>query len=312
MSSPPRPVHAPGAVPVQPLPKVTAPGLRAWKLASTPITALTAYDFITASIVEAAGVDVVLVGDSLANTALGYENTLPVTLEEMLVAVRAVRRGLRRALLVADMPFGSYQSGESEALRAAIGFVKAGAEAVKLEGGSRMASLVARLVQSGIPVMGHIGLTPQSLHAMGGYKVQGRDEEDARLLREDACALQAAGAFSLVLEGIPAPLAEEISRELDIPTIGIGAGPCCDGQILVIADLLGMLDGRRPRFVRQYLSFHDLAVDAVQRYRRDVRDGTFPAPQESYGLRADRISSSRDRIPGDPPSDPARSPAPAR
>jgi 3-methyl-2-oxobutanoate hydroxymethyltransferase len=262
--------------------KVTVPGLKARKLAGERIAAVTAYDAITASIVDEAGVDVVLVGDSLANTALGYENTLPVSLEEMLIAVRAVRRALRRALLVGDMPFGSYQVSHEDALRNAVRFLQAGAEAVKLEGGSHRAPLVRELVANGIPVMAHIGLTPQSVHAMGGYKVQGKVAEEAERLAADAHALAEAGAFSLVLEGIPTELAERITGEVDAPTIGIGAGPGCDGQILVLADLLGLLPGRAPRFVRRYSELRDAAVEAVRRYGRDVREGRFPGPRESY------------------------------
>ena len=220
MSSPssPLPPSNGGKLSKQPS-KVTTPGLQARKLAGAKITALTAYDCPTALIVEEAGIDVVLVGDSLANTILGYENTLPVTMDEMLVAVRAVRRGLHRSLLVADMPFGSFQVGDSKALEAAVRFLKAGAEAVKLEGGRSRSELVRTLVENGIPVMTHIGLTPQSLHIMGGYKIQGTGPEDAQALVDDALSLENAGAFSLVLEGIPAPLAAEVTAKLEIPTI---------------------------------------------------------------------------------------------
>ncbi len=278
MSSPtsPRPAAIAGT-------KVTAPGLIARKLAGQRITALTAYDHPTATIVDAAGIDVVLVGDSLANTALGYENTLPVSFDEMLVAVRAVRRGLTRALLVADMPFGSYQISDEDGLRHAVAFIKAGAEAVKLEGGRQRAKLVRRMVENGIPVMGHIGLTPQSVHAMGGYKVQGRLEEAARQIVEDAIELEAAGVFSIVLEGMPLDLAQRITGRLEVPTIGIGAGPHCDGQILVFSDLLGWSDARPPRFVRRYANLRELAVDAVRQYRDDIVAGDFPAMAESYG-----------------------------
>lgn len=263
--------------------KVTTTGLRARKLAGVKIAALTAYDYLTATIVEEAGIDVLLVGDSLANTSLGYESTLPVSMEEMLSAVRAVKRAVNRPLLVADMPFGSYQVGEREALKAAVEFLKSGAEAVKLEGGRSRARLTRLLVENGIPVMGHIGLTPQSVHLLGGYKVQGKDDESARLLLEDARALEEAGAFTVVLEGIPTTVAAAITADLEIPTIGIGAGPDCDGQILVIADLLGIGRGRKPKFVRRYLNLQDLAVEAVQAYRQDVLEGDFPAAKESYG-----------------------------
>ena len=262
--------------------KMTVPGLRDKKLARAKITALTAYDYPTALILEEAGIDVVLVGDSLANAVLGYDSTLPVTMEEMLVAVRSVRRGLRHSLLVADMPFGSYQGGEDEAVASAVRFVKTGAEAVKLEGGRTRTAVVRRLVDSSIPVMGHIGLTPQSVHVMGGYKVQGRGTDASRALIEDALALEHAGAFAVVLEGIPAPLAGEITVELQIPTIGIGAGPHCDGQILVLADVLGLTRGKKPKFVRRYLNLHEQAVAAVQAYSSDVLGGTFPAREECY------------------------------
>ncbi len=262
--------------------KVTIPGLRARKLAGEKISALTAYDHPSGLLADEAGIDVILVGDSLANTILGYENTLPVTLDEMLMSLRAVRRAVKRAVLVADMPFGTYHAGEEKAVEAAIEFLKSGAEAVKLEGGERRVDLVRRLVENEIPVMGHIGLTPQSIHAMGGYKVQGKSPADARKLLDDALALEQAGAFSLVIEGVPAALAAEITARIEIPTIGIGAGVDCDGQILVFADLLGLTQGKKPKFVRQYLDLHKLALEAIQSYRRDVVSGDFPSGAESY------------------------------
>lgn len=283
MSTPPR-VGSPENL----LPKVTAPAIRGLKRKGRPITALTAWDFPTGRVVDEAGIDLVLVGDSLANTALGYESTLPVSLEEMLIAVRAVHRAVQRALLVADMPFGSYQAEESAGILAAIDFIKAGAEAVKLEGGRVRAGLVGRLVQNGIPVLGHIGLVPQSVHALGGYRVQGRTADAADALCEDARALEEAGAFALVLEGVPAPVAARITESLEIPTIGIGAGPACDGQILVLADLLGLTPDPAPRFVRRYADVHAIAVDAIRRYRDDVRSRDFPSPRESYGLPVER------------------------
>jgi 3-methyl-2-oxobutanoate hydroxymethyltransferase len=223
--------------------KVTVPGLRARKLAGERISALTAYDYPSGLLADEAGMDVILVGDSLANTALGYENTLPVTLDEMLAALKAVKRAVRRGLLVGDMPFGTYHAGDAPAIEAGIAFLKSGAEAVKLEGGARRAELARRLVENEIPVMGHIGLTPQSVHAMGGYKVQGKSPEAAKELLEDALRLEAAGAFAVVIEGVPSEVAAEITASLEIPTIGIGAGPACDGQILVFADLLGITPG---------------------------------------------------------------------
>jgi 3-methyl-2-oxobutanoate hydroxymethyltransferase len=262
--------------------KVTLPGLAARKLAGEKISALTAYDYFSGLLADEAGIDLILVGDSLANTALGYTNTLPVTLEEMLVAMKAVRRAVRRAVLVADLPFGTYHKGEAPAVSAAVEFIKAGAEAVKLEGGQRRARLVRRLVDNEIPVVGHVGLTPQSIHAMGGYKVQGKDPESAAELLDDALALEAAGASALVIEGVPSTLAARITAELEIPTIGIGAGVACDGQIIVFADLLGLSQGKKPKFVRQYLDLHALSLDAIRAYRKDVLAGSFPAAKESY------------------------------
>lgn len=262
--------------------KVTAPGLKNMKNAGARISAVTAYDYPSGLIADHAGIDVILVGDSLANTVLGYPNTLPVTLDEMLAALRAARRAVSRALLVGDLPFGTYHEGDARALSACISFLKAGAEAVKLEGGERRADLVRRLVESEVPVMGHIGLTPQSVHVMGGYKMQGKTPESAEKILEDALALEAAGAFAVVVEGVPSMVAAEITARLEVPTIGIGAGPHCDGQILVFSDLLGFLPGKKPRFVRQYLDVHSLATEALAAYRRDVLSGAFPAARESY------------------------------
>ena len=263
--------------------KVTTTGLKTRKLAGEKITALTAFDCLGASILEEAGVDLILVGDSLANTSLGYETPLPVSMEEMLSAVRAVKRGSSRAMLVADMPFGSYQASIEDALANAVAFLKAGAEAVKLEGGASRAPLAARLAANGIPVMGHIGLTPQSVHAMGGYKIQGKAAEDARRLLDDALALEEANVFSIVLEGIPAALAARITGALEVPTIGIGAGSNCDGQILVFSDLLGLSVGKKPKFVRQYAQLRSIAIEAIESYCRDVREGDFPSASETYG-----------------------------
>ena len=265
-----------------PLGKVTVPGLKKMKIAGDRISAVTAYDYPSGLIADQAEIDVILVGDSLANTVLGYPNTLPVTLDEMLAALRATRRAVSRALLVGDLPFGTYHEGDARALSACISFLKAGAEAVKLEGGERRAELVRRLVESEVPVMGHIGLTPQSVHVMGGYKMQGKTPESAGRILEDALALEAAGAFAVVVEGVPSTVAAEITARLEVPTIGIGAGPHCDGQILVFSDVLGLLPGKKPRFVRQYLDVHSLATEALSAYRRDVLSGAFPAARESY------------------------------
>jgi 3-methyl-2-oxobutanoate hydroxymethyltransferase len=250
---------------------------------SAKITCLTAYDYATARLLDEAGVDVLLVGDSVGMVVLGYESTLPVSIEEMLHHARAVRRGTRRALVVADMPYGSYHSDMAESLRNAMRFVKeAGAEAVKVEGGERRLELIVRLTEAEIPVMGHVGLTPQSVNALGGYRVQGKTADAAEQLLRDARAVEAAGAFAVVLEAVPRELAAQITRELRIPTIGIGAGPDCDGQILVIHDLLGLTFGQTPKFARQYANVGEIISKAARDYCEDVRGGTFPSDGESY------------------------------
>jgi 3-methyl-2-oxobutanoate hydroxymethyltransferase len=247
------------------------------------ITCLTAYDYPTARLVDEAGVDVVLVGDSLGMVVLGYDSTLPVTLDEMLHHTKAARRGVQRALLVADMPFGTYQGEIHEALRNATRFVKeAGAEAVKVEGGERRLELIARLTEAEIPVMGHVGLTPQSVNAMGGYRVQGKTPGAADQLLRDALAVEAAGAFAIVLEGIPRELAAEITASLHTPTIGIGAGPDCDGQILVLHDLLGLTFQEPPKFARVYAHAGEIISHAVKEYCADVQNANFPSDAESY------------------------------
>jgi 3-methyl-2-oxobutanoate hydroxymethyltransferase len=247
------------------------------------ITCLTAYDYPTARLLDEAGVDVILVGDSVGMVVLGHESTLPVTLEDMLHHTRAVRRGTRRALLVADMPFGSYHTDTAESLRNAVRFVKeAGAEAVKVEGGERRLELIARLTEAEIPVMGHVGLTPQSVNALGGYRVQGKMPDAAEHLIRDARAVEAAGAFAVVLEAVPRELAAQITRELRIPTIGIGAGPDCDGQILVLHDLLGLTFSQTPKFARQYANVGEIISTAVRQYCEDVSGATFPSDRESY------------------------------
>ena len=249
------------------------------------IVCLTAYDTPTARLVDDAGVDIILVGDSLGMVVLGYENTLSVTLEDMLHHTRAVRRGVRRALLVADMPYGSYHIDAVESVRHAVRFLKeAGASAVKIEGGERRMDLIARLTEAEIPVMGHVGLTPQSVHALGGFRVQGKTLAAAEQVFRDARAVEAAGAFSIVLESIPRELAAEITRELRIPTIGIGAGPECDGQILVLHDLIGLGSERTPKFARQYAHVGQAISRAVAEYGEDVRNGGFPSDEESFHL----------------------------
>src|SRR5262252_357114 len=249
------------------------------------ISCLTAYDYPTARLLDEAGVDVILVGDSLSMVVLGHESTLPVTLEDMLHHTRAVRRGARRALIVSDMPFGSYHTDTSESLRNAVRFVKeAGAEAVKVEGGERRLELIARLTEAEIPVMGHVGLTPQSVNALGGFKVQGKTPAAAEQLIRDARAVEAAGAFAIVLEGIPRELAAQITQDLRIPTIGIGAGSDCDGQILVLNDLLGLTFHPVPKFAREYARVGELISSAVREYCSDVRRGSFPSEKESYHM----------------------------
>jgi len=250
---------------------------------SKKIVCLTAYDYPTARLLDEAGVDVILVGDSLAMVVLGHDSTLPVTLDEMLHHARAVRRGTKHALVVADMPFGSYHSETADSLRNAVRFVKeAGVEAVKVEGGERRLELIARLTEAEIPVMGHVGLTPQSVNALGGYRVQGKTVDSAEQLLRDARAVEAAGAFAIVLEAVPRELATQITRELRIPTIGIGAGPDCDGQILVVHDLLGLTFEQTPKFARRYANVGEVISNAVREYCADVRNGSFPSDRESY------------------------------
>ena len=264
--------------------KVTVPSLLEKKTLRRPITAVTAYDYASARLVDEAGLDVVLVGDSLAMVMQGYENTLAVTMDEMLLYTRGVRRAVRRALLVADMPFGSY-TDEREGIANAVRFVKeAGAEAVKLEGGRERKELVRRMVDAEIPVMGHLGLTPQSVHRMGGYKVQGKTIEAIDELRTDAAALEEAGCCALVLEGVPRELARIITEEIQIPTIGIGAGPDCDGQILVLHDMMTMTFSTPAKFVRRYADVAGVMRTALGEYKRDVETRMFPSDAESYHL----------------------------
>ncbi|MDQ1305035.1 MAG: 3-methyl-2-oxobutanoate hydroxymethyltransferase [Actinomycetota bacterium] len=244
---------------------------------------LTAYDQYTAAVFEEAGIPVLLVGDSAANNVYGYETTVPITVEEMLPLVRAVARSTRRALVVADLPFGSYHAGPEQALATSVRMMKEGlAHAVKLEGGRPRAASVEAIVSAGIPVMGHLGFTPQSEHTLGGYRVQGRGEDSAQDMVDDALALQGAGAFAVVLEMVPAPVAAMITKELRIPTVGIGAGPHCDAQVLVWQDALGLRTGRMPRFVKQYADLHGTMLRAARDYADDVRRGTFPAPEHSF------------------------------
>jgi 3-methyl-2-oxobutanoate hydroxymethyltransferase len=263
--------------------KITAPAVVALKRKGEPITVVTAYDFPTARFADQAGVEILLVGDSVGTVMLGYESTLPVTMEDMLHHVRAVTRAKPSALVVGDMPFMSYQVSTEQAVANAGRLVQeGGADAIKLEGGARVADAVQRIVEAGIPVMGHLGLTPQSVLAFGGYKVQARGEADQERLLADAKTLERAGCFSLVLEGIPARLGAAVTRELTIPTIGIGAGLQCDGQVLVTHDLLGLFHGHQPKFVRRYAELGAATRDAFARYVADVKARRFPSDAESY------------------------------
>lgn len=265
--------------------KVSAPSLRASKQRGERLVCLTAYDYPTARIVDEAGIDIILVGDSLGNVVLGYGNTVPVTLEEMITHVKAVRRAVQRALLVADMPYGSFHTGADEAVKNALRLIKeGGAEAVKLEGGYKRVHLVKRLVDEEVAVMGHIGLTPQSINKLGAYRVQGKTASAARQLLDDARAMEDAGAFALVLEVVPREIAQLITESISIPTIGIGAGVHCDIQVLVLHDMLGLSFGKLARFVRPYANLHDTITDAVSRFAEDVRNGSYPSEQESYAL----------------------------
>jgi len=267
--------------------KVSAPSLRSSKERGEKLVCLTAYDYPTARIVDEAGIDIILVGDSLGNVVLGYGNTVPVTLEEILIHLKAVRRAVQRALLVADMPYGTFHTGDDDAVRNALRLVKeGGAEAIKLEGGHKRVHLVKRLVDEEISVMGHIGLTPQSINQLGAYRVQGKTAETARQLLDDARAMEDAGAFAVVLEVVPREIAQLITESLSIPTIGIGAGSHCDIQVLVIHDMLGLSFGKQARFVRPYANLREVMTDAVTRYADDVRNGTYPSDAESDALPA--------------------------
>ena len=268
--------------------KVSAPSLRANKQRGERLVCLTAYDYPTARIIDEAGIDIVLVGDSLGNVVLGYGNTVPVTLDEIMIHLKAVRRAVQRALLVADMPYGSFHTGADDAVKNALRLVKeGGAEAIKLEGGRKRLPLIKRLVDEEIAVMGHIGLTPQSINKLGAYRVQGKTAEAARELLDDALALEEAGAFAIVLEVVPREIAQLITKSVSIPTIGIGAGAGCDIQVLVLHDMLGLSFGKLARFVRPYANLHQTITDAVTRYADDVRNGSYPSDAESYALPAE-------------------------
>ncbi|MBN8685391.1 MAG: 3-methyl-2-oxobutanoate hydroxymethyltransferase [Chitinophagales bacterium] len=263
--------------------RVTTHTLQKMKLAGEKIAMLTAYDYSFARIIDQAGVDVILVGDSASNVMAGHETTLPITLDQMIYHASSVIRGIERCFVVVDLPFGSYQSNSEIALASAVRIMKeTGAHAIKLEGGEEVLDSIRKIVSAGIPVMGHLGLTPQSIYKFGTYEVRAREEKEADKLRADARLLQEAGSFALVLEKIPAALAAEVSRELTIPTIGIGAGNGCDGQVLVMHDMLGINTEFKPRFLRQYLNIAEQATKAVQHYVGDVKSGDFPNQKEQY------------------------------
>ncbi|TAN46092.1 MAG: 3-methyl-2-oxobutanoate hydroxymethyltransferase [Nitrospirae bacterium] len=263
--------------------KVTVNDFLKKKNEGRKITMLTAYDYPTAKMVDEAGLDAILVGDSLGMVVQGLENTLPVTMDEMIYHTKMVSRGAARAMVIGDMPYMSYQASIEEAVRNAGRFIKeAGAQAIKLEGGREVADRVEAMTKAEIPVMAHIGLTPQAVHRMGGYKVQGKTEEAAKRLVEDAKIMQESGAFSLILEAIPSELAKQITAELAIPTIGIGAGVFCDGQVLVIHDVLGLFERFTPKFVKKYANLKDSAMKAIGEYRKEVEDGSFPSKEHSF------------------------------
>ncbi len=261
---------------------VTVPELYKKKAEGKKITMLTAYDFPFTQMADEAGMDVILVGDSLGVVVQGWANTLPVTMDEMLYHTGMVARAAKNAMVVGDMPFLSYQTGVAECVKNAGLFLKAGAAAVKLEGGSSVAELISALSRYDIPVMAHIGLTPQSVHRMGGFKVQGKDDAQAEKLLSDAKAVEEAGAFSVVLEGIPRHVAKKITESLSIPTIGIGAGPDCDGQVLVMHDMLGMFDRFVPKFVKRYANIKETAIKAIAKYKEEVESGDFPSDEQSF------------------------------
>jgi 3-methyl-2-oxobutanoate hydroxymethyltransferase len=277
---------------------VSAPSLRSSKQRGERLVCLTAYDYPTARIVDEAGIDIILVGDSLGNVVLGYGNTVPVTLDEILIHLKAVRRGVQRALLVADMPYGSFHTGADEAVRNALRLVKeGGAEAIKLEGGRKRVELVKRMVDEEISVMGHIGLTPQSINQLGAYRVQGKTALSARELVDDAKALEDAGVFAIVLEVVPREIAKMITDSVSVPTIGIGAGVHCDIQVLVLHDMLGLSFGKQARFVRPYANLREAITEAVTKYADDVRNGTYPSHAESYSLPAEAAEEMNINVP---------------
>jgi 3-methyl-2-oxobutanoate hydroxymethyltransferase len=275
--------------------RVTAPSIRARKGVGDPLVMVTAYDAPSARVADGASVDLILVGDSVAMVVLGYEDTLHVTIDDMIHHTAAVARTKPSAMLVADLPWLSYHTGTADAVRNAAGLIRAGAQAVKLEGGRKRVEVIEAIIDAEIPVMGHVGLTPQSFHAMGGFKVQGKDLGAAQVLLDDARALADAGCFAIVLEGIPDVVAQLVTESVSVPTIGIGAGPHCDGQVLVFHDVLGLDDSRPPKFVRRYAALQADATAALSRWAEDVRKGRFPTDEESYHVttpRAEAVASN--------------------
>jgi 3-methyl-2-oxobutanoate hydroxymethyltransferase len=265
------------------MPKITINDLLRKKMEQKKITMLTAYDYPFARIIDEAGIDAIIVGDSLGMVVQGLENTLPVTMDEMIYHTKIVSRGVKNAMVIGDLPFMSYQASIEEAVRNAGRFLKeAGASGVKIEGGAEVAEHIRAMTRSDIPVMAHIGLTPQSIHRMGGYKIQGRTEESAKILIEEAHTVEDAGAFSLLLEAIPMGLAKRITEEVSIPTIGIGAGPYCDGQVLVLHDLIGLFERFLPKFAKRYVSLKDEALKAITIYKEEVERGIFPSEKHSF------------------------------
>jgi 3-methyl-2-oxobutanoate hydroxymethyltransferase len=271
-----------GDSPKQPK-RITTHTLTKMKKSGEKISMITAYDFSFAGIMDGAGIDVILVGDSASNVMAGHETTVPITLEQMIYHAQSVIRGINRCLVVVDLPFGAYQSNSDIALASAIRIMKeSGAHSVKMEGGEEIIESIRKVVKAGIPVMGHLGLTPQSIYKFGTYQLRAKEEEEANKLRQDALLLQEAGCFAIVLEKIPASLAKEVSESLEIPTIGIGAGPDCDGQVLVMHDMLGINTAFKPRFLRVYLNMHEQVTNAVKQYIQDVKSNDFPNEGESY------------------------------
>ncbi|MDD4602162.1 3-methyl-2-oxobutanoate hydroxymethyltransferase [bioreactor metagenome] len=270
--------------------KLTLPQFQQMKEQNKKFRMVTAYDYTFASIVDRSPIEMILVGDSLAMTMLGYDSTVPVTMDDMIHHTKPVVRGAKNTFIVADMPFGSYNTGVNDAVRNANRIMQeGGADAIKLEGGANVADVVKALVSGGVPVMGHIGLTPQTATQLGGFKVQGKDAEAAKKLVEDALCLQEAGAFAIVLECVPSPVAQMITEKLSIPTVGIGAGPYCDAQVLVIHDLLGLFDRFTPKFVKKYAELNKPILEALNQYADEVADGSFPAPEQSFGMKEEEL-----------------------